>query len=83
MESVSENPLVATFQLSSTASFNLGLSQIGVLGNGLNSIHSPKQLHSSSVFSEIPSAERGLIIYKMTKTFDCQLQSKLQMTIVL
>ena len=29
------NPLVATFQLSSAASLNLGRSQNGVLGNGL------------------------------------------------
>ena len=35
MQSVSENPLIATFQLSSAASFNLGQSQSGVLGNGL------------------------------------------------
>ena len=30
-----KNPLIATFQLSSAASLNLGLSQNGVLGNGL------------------------------------------------
>ena len=29
------NPLIATFQLSSAASLNLGRSQNGVLGNGL------------------------------------------------
>ena len=36
MHSVSKNPLIATFQLSSAASSNLGQSQNGVLGNGLN-----------------------------------------------
>ena len=34
-QSVSKNPLIATFQLSSAASLNLGQSQNGVLGNGL------------------------------------------------
>ena len=37
MQSVSQNPLIATFQLSSAASLNLGWSQNGVSGNGLNS----------------------------------------------
>ena len=36
MESISENPLIATFQLSSEASLNLGWSQNGILGKGLN-----------------------------------------------
>ena len=35
IQSVSENPLTAKFQLSSAASLNLGWSQNGVLGNGL------------------------------------------------
>ena len=35
MQSVSQNPLKATFQLSSAASLNMGQSQNGVLGNGL------------------------------------------------
>ena len=35
MQSVSKNPLIATFQLSSVASLNLGQTQDGVLGNGL------------------------------------------------
>ena len=35
MQSVSQKPLIATFQLSSAASLNLGQSQYGVLGNGL------------------------------------------------
>ena len=35
MQSVSKNPLIATFQLSSAASLNLGRSQNGVLGNEL------------------------------------------------
>ena len=39
MQSVSENPLIATFQLSSAASLNLGQSQDGVLGNGLTLYH--------------------------------------------
>ena len=34
MQSVSSNPLNATFQLSSAASLNLGQSQYVVLGNG-------------------------------------------------
>ena len=38
MQSVSCNPLIATFQLLSAASLNLGRSQSGVLGNGLNKI---------------------------------------------
>ena len=38
MQSVSSNPVIATFQLSSAASLNLGRSQNGVLGNGLMSI---------------------------------------------
>ena len=36
MESLSENPLIATFQLSSADSLNLGQSQNGALGNGLS-----------------------------------------------
>ena len=36
MQSVSQNCLIGTFQLSSAASMNLGWSQNGVLGNGLN-----------------------------------------------
>ena len=32
---LSGNGLIATFQLSSAASLNLGLSQNGVIGNGL------------------------------------------------
>ena len=36
MQSVSYNPIVATFQLSSAGSLNLGPSQNGVLGNGLS-----------------------------------------------
>ena len=35
MQSVFLNPEIATFQLSSAASFNLGRSQNGVLGKGL------------------------------------------------
>ena len=35
MQSVSENHLIATFQLSSAASLNFGRSQNGILGNGL------------------------------------------------
>ena len=35
MQSVFKNPFIATFQLSSAASFNLGWSQNGVLGNML------------------------------------------------
>ena len=36
MQSVSLNPLIATFQLSFAVSLNLGQSQNGVLGNGLS-----------------------------------------------
>ena len=36
MQSVSKNPLLATFQLSSAASLKLGRSQNSVLGNGLS-----------------------------------------------
>ena len=36
MQSLSFNPLIATFQLSSAASLNLGRSQNCVLGNGFN-----------------------------------------------
>ena len=35
MQSVSKNPLIATFQLSSVASLNSGQFQNGVLRNGL------------------------------------------------
>ena len=35
MQSLPYNPLIATFQLSSAASLNLGQSQNSVLGNGL------------------------------------------------
>ena len=35
MQSVSDNPLIATFQLWSAASLNFGWPQNGVLGNGL------------------------------------------------
>ena len=36
-QSVYSNPLIATFQLSSASSLNLGRSQNGVLGNRLKS----------------------------------------------
>ena len=36
MQSVSKNPLIAAFQLSSAASLNVGRSQNGVLEYGLN-----------------------------------------------
>ena len=36
MQSASQNPLIATFQLLSAASLNLGKSQKGELGNGLS-----------------------------------------------
>ena len=36
MQSVCQNPLMTKFQLSSVASLNLGRSQNGLLGNGLN-----------------------------------------------
>ena len=45
VQSVSENSLIATFQLSSAASLNLGLSQNGVLGNGLTS-HMDQPVHT-------------------------------------
>ena len=35
MQSVSQNPLIVTFQLPSAASLNLGQPQNDVLGNGL------------------------------------------------
>ena len=38
MQLVSKSPSIATFQLLSAASFNLGRSQSGVLGNGLKKI---------------------------------------------
>ena len=38
MQSVSKNPLIATFQLSSAASSNLGQSENGMVGNGLNPV---------------------------------------------
>ena len=38
MQSVSENPFIAIFQLSFAASLNLGQSQNGVLGNGLDTL---------------------------------------------
>ena len=42
MQSVSENPLIVTFQLSSAASLNLERSQNGVLGNGLMEVQMMK-----------------------------------------
>ena len=39
LQSVSENPLIVTFQLSSGTSLNLGWSQNSVLGNGLTLYH--------------------------------------------
>ena len=39
MQSVSKNPLIATFQLSSAASLNMGQSQNVVSWNGLNRIY--------------------------------------------
>ena len=49
MQSVSRNPLIATFQLSSGASLNLEWSQNGVIGNGLNTIQSVYQFRQGSV----------------------------------
>ena len=43
MQSVSENPLIARFQLLFAGSLNLGWSQNGVLGNGLN----PSLIHAA------------------------------------
>ena len=44
MQFVSLNPSIATFQLSSAASLNLGWSQNGVLGNGLTLYHTTEFL---------------------------------------
>ena len=38
MKSVSQNPLIATYPLSSAASLNFGCFQNGELGNGLSRI---------------------------------------------
>ena len=38
MQSVSENPLIATFQVLSVTSLNLGQSQNCVLGKGLGEV---------------------------------------------
>ena len=63
MQYLSENPLVATFQLSSAASLNFGRSPNDVLGNGLNNrpihevTHDPlifrKFYHSTKRFGEL------------------------------
>ena len=43
----SGNGIIATFQLSSAASLNLGQSQNGVLGNGLKGFFKKKNMFSS------------------------------------
>ena len=48
MQSVSQNPLIAKVQLSSAASLNLGLSQNGVLGNGLNKVYMTKSYQNAT-----------------------------------
>ena len=47
MQSVSKIPFIATFQLSSAASLNLGWSQNGVLGNGLRALIDEKLNYKS------------------------------------
>ena len=44
MKSISYNPFIATFQLLSAASLNVGRSQNGVLGNGLK----PQDMYCSA-----------------------------------
>ena len=48
-KSVSENPLIAAFQVSSASSLNLGQSQNGVLGNGLKLLKNDKILALSKL----------------------------------
>ena len=49
MQSVSLSLLLATFQLSSAVSLNLGWSQNGVLGNGLTLYHTMTTFDTSEV----------------------------------
>ena len=60
MQSLSKNPLIATFQLSSTASLNLGLSQNVVLGNGI----------ARSIFSSAVSGENPMYCYSLSVICD-------------
>ena len=67
MQTVSYNPLISTFQLSSAASLNLARSQNGVLVNG--SIHFSDALYHTSyhlillVTSVEDNATMSLIVY--------------------
>ena len=56
MQSVTKNPLIATFKLLSAASLNLGCPQNGVIGNGLRSLHLLLlfHLHEDKPFSQQP-----------------------------
>ena len=53
MQSVSLNPLITKFQLSSVASLNLGRSQKRALGNGLNDPEKSRVLKSVWVKQKI------------------------------
>ena len=71
VQSVSYNPLVTTFQLSSAASLNLGQSQNGVLGNGLSERMVVKALIHAflmSFFTSFPHAtlSKPLAAFKRT-----------------
>ena len=51
MQSVSFIPLIATFQMSSAASFNLGRFHNGVLGKGLTTAR--RQISDSLKYKEV------------------------------
>ena len=67
MQSVSKSMLIATFQLSSAASLNLGRSQNGVLGNGL--IDAGPTLHMQVTLKTFPIIFSTVIIYTKTRNW--------------
>ena len=65
MQSASENSLIATFQLSSAASLNLGRSHNGVLGNGLKY----RNIAISRMFNPLPD-DKNLDWSKLKQSAD-------------
>ena len=59
MQSVSLNPLKATFWLSSAASLTLGWSQNGVLGNGLSLYHTIPTLKKKALENTVGKGENA------------------------
>ena len=81
MQSISQNPLVAKFKLSSTASLSLGWSQNGVLGNGLINTLSTETLLNLAGLQTIFQSVHYLLFFCMKAVIEGS--SPIAVTVVL